>query len=147
MRRSKTEPEIVFKYAVKIPPGNYEAYCRATSKYFDRQFKRWICAVQFDVMTGPLDETPRLTWYLGLGNREQPRAGRRSRYWRAWVQANGGPPKRNDRMSPQIFERRYATVLVADTTKSFDGHVRADESYSVIRDVLEWQTGGRPPCC
>jgi hypothetical protein len=112
--------------------------------YRDGQFKRWVCAVQFDVLDGSLTRViARLTWYLNLGSRDYPRAGRRTNYWQAWVRANGGPPKRNDRLSPRVFERRHALVRVEDTGKTYrQKAIGADEIYSVIRDVVEWQTGG-----
>jgi hypothetical protein len=138
------EPEIGWSFAERIPPGIYPAYCRAASLYWDKHFKRWVCAVQFDVLDGSLINTlGTVTWYLNLGSRTNPRAGRRTNYWRAWVGANGGPPKRRDRLSPRVFVRRQAIVRVADTTKThLEGYVRPSESYSVIREVVEWQTGG-----
>ena len=84
-----------------------------------------------------------LTWYLNLGSRDKPHAGRRTNYWQAWVKANAGPPRRNDRLSACVFERRHAIVRVDDTGKNYrQTAVSTEESYSVIRDVVEWQTGG-----
>jgi hypothetical protein len=114
--------------------------------YRDKGFRRWVCAVQFDILDGSLiNVLARLTWYLNLGSGKNPRAGRRSNFWSAWVQANGGPPRRRDRLTPRVFEARHATVLVTDTTKTHNsGEVSAVESYSVVRAVVEWHTGGRP---
>jgi hypothetical protein len=59
------------------------------------------------------------------------------------MKANGGPPKRRDRISGRIFVGRYAVVKVEDTAKNHKQiAVTGDECYSVIRDVVEWQTGG-----
>lgn len=59
------------------------------------------------------------------------------------MKANGGPPKRIDRLSPHIFVKRYATVLVADTTRDSRRELQSeDHAYSVIRDVVRWGTGG-----
>lgn len=112
--------------------------------YWDKQFKRWVCAVQFDVLDSSLLEViAQLTWFLNLGSREKPKANRRSNYWAAWLKANGGPPKRRDRITQRIFEGRYAVVKVEDTRKNHRQiAITADDCYSVIRDVLEWQTGG-----
>jgi hypothetical protein len=111
--------------------------------YYDRQFKRWVCAVQFDILDGSLTEVlARLTWYLNLGSGDKPRAGRRGGYWAAWVEANNGQPKREDRVSPRVFAKRYAIVSVSDTTKNHRQITVTDEdSYSVVRDVLRWETG------
>ena len=138
------KPEISWAYTPRIEPGQYPAYCRSAAVYRDGQFKRWVCAVQFDVLDGSLvNLVASLTWYLNLGSKEKPRATRRSNYWAAWVKANGGPPKRRDRISERVFEARYAIVKVEDTGRNHRQiAITADECYSVIRDVVEWQTGG-----
>jgi len=61
----------------------------------------------------------RVTWFLSLGSREKPHAGRRSLYWRAWIAASGRPPARRDRLSPQVFVKRQARIIVGDTQKDF----------------------------
>jgi hypothetical protein len=143
-RRERPPPEISWTFTARVDPGVYPAYSRSAAVYRDRQFKRWVCAVQFDVLDGSLTQViARLTWYLNLGTREKPHAGRRGNYWSAWTMANGGPPKRNDRLSLRVFERRHAMVTVEDTCKTYRQTViSVDESYSVVRDVVEWQTGG-----
>jgi len=115
--------------------------------YWDRAFKRWAFAAQFDVFGSSLVEPlARLTWYLNLGSLAKPKTGRRAKFWAAWVNANGGPPKREDKMPPRVFGGRYALVKVGDTVKNhLQKGVSADERYSVIREVIEWQTGGPSP--
>jgi hypothetical protein len=148
LARFRRDPEVSFTAAPQIKPGTYVAYCRSAALYRDGQFKRWVCAVQFDVLdSSGINVLARVTWYMNLGSRKTPNASRRGNYWRAWIRANGRPPGRRDRMSPRIFERRCAIVLVADTEKTYNsGCVKAAESYSVIRDVIEWQTGGSVGC-
>jgi hypothetical protein len=140
----RNRPEISWTYQERLEPGEYPAYSRSARVYRDRQFKRWVCAVQFDLFEESLmNVMARLTWYLNLGSKETPHAGRRTNYWAAWVKANGGPPKRRDRISDNVFVGRQAVVRVEDTGKNHRQiAVSADESYSVIRDVVEWQTGG-----
>ena len=140
------EPEIAWAFVPRIAPGDHPAISRGASVYRDRQFKRWVCAVQFDILSSSLMEvTARLTWFLNLGPREKPKAGRRTNYWAAWVKANGGPPKRRDRLSARVFEGRHAIVLVEDTRKTHGrAFIGAEESYSVVREVIEWRTGGPP---
>jgi hypothetical protein len=136
-------PDISWVFIPRIQPGDYPAFSRTAAIYRDRQFKRWVCAVQFDVLDSSLiNALARLTWYLNLGSRDKPHAGRRGNYWMAWVRANGGPPKRHDRMSPRVFEGRHAVVRVEDTGKTHQQKVvTAEECYSVVREVVEWQTG------
>ena|ERR1041385_1339103 len=143
--RDQREHEISWTFTPRIDPGEYCAYCRTARIYRDRQFKRWICAVQFDVLDDSLITVQaRLTWYLNLGSRERPHAGRRGHFWEAWVKASGGPPTRRDRLSPRVFVRRHALVRVEDTSRNHRQEaVIGDQSYSVIRDVIEWRTGGR----
>ena len=142
-RRRREHPEISWTFTPRIEAGEYRAFSVAGNVYRDRQFKRWVCAIHFDIRDDSLLVTlARLTWYLNLGAKETPRAGRRGNYWAAWVQANGGPPRRNDRLSSRVFEGRYAVVRVEDTTKTHrQSAVNDGESYSVIRDVVKWETG------
>lgn len=138
------EPEIEWRHVPRIAPGEHPAYCRSAKIYWDRVFKRWVCAVQFDLLDANLNPIGRLTWFLNLGDRDKPRVTRRKNYWAAWVKANGGPPKRMDRLSPRVFMRRCAVVLVADTTRDSRRELESKEhAYSVIRDVVRWDTGGQ----
>lgn len=141
--KRRVEPEIQWAFTPRMEPGNYPAYCRSAQIYRDAQFKRWVCAVQFDVLDGNrIDVLGRLTWYLNLGGGEKPHVTRRGKYWAAWVLANGGPPRRKDRLAPIIFRKRYAQVTVEDTAKDFaQRSVTSDKAYSVIRDVIVWETG------
>jgi hypothetical protein len=145
IRREPPQPEISWTFTPRIDPGEYWAYSRSAALYWDKQFKRWVCAVQFDVLDGSLiNVLGRLTWYLNLGSRDRPRAGRRTKYWEAWIRANGGQPKRKDRLSHRVFERRHAVVRVDDTKKDHRQNViGVDECYSVVRDVVEWRGASR----
>jgi hypothetical protein len=141
--KRRVEPQIIWDHTPRLEPGQYRAYCRSAKIYRDPQFKRWVCAVQFDVLSEDLTQKlARLTWFLNLGNGEEPRVTRRKNYWKAWIAANGAQPKRRDRTSPRIFVKRYAVVVVADTTKDFrQQNVSEEHAYSVIREVVRWETG------
>ncbi|SPE18004.1 hypothetical protein SBA5_120080 [Candidatus Sulfotelmatomonas gaucii] len=142
--KRRPEPEVRWTYVPRLAPGDYPAYCRSAKIYQDRVFKRWVCAAQFDLLDENLKKIARLTWFLNLGSGDKPQVTRRRNYWAAWVKANGGPPQRRDRMSPRIFARRYATVVVDDTTRDSRQELATKElAYSVIRDVARWDTGGR----
>jgi hypothetical protein len=137
-------PKVSWRYCARIEPGEYPGYSRSTKIYLDGEFKRWVCTVQFDILDESLTKViARLTWYLNLGSHQTPHAGRRGAYWAAWVKANGRPPKRQDRLSPRVFRRRFALVSVSDTTKTHRQiAVTPEAAYSVVRDVLRWDTGG-----
>lgn len=140
--KRRAEPEITWQHVPRLEPGEYKAYCRAAKIYRDRGYKRWVCAVQFDVLNDSLEVLGRLVWYLNLASADKPRATRRSKYWGAWVKAKGGSPRRKDRLSPSVFARRYAVVVVGDTAKNSKQEViTSEEAYSVIKDVVPWETG------
>src|SRR5438445_4097916 len=96
----RPEPEIAWHHSDRIEPGSYYAFSRSARVYRDRQFKRWVCDVQFDILDVALTNVlTQVTWYLNLGSGEKPRAGRRGGYWAAWVKVNSEQPKRTDRIS------------------------------------------------
>jgi len=119
----------------RIRSGEYSAYGVWARKYRDPAFKRWTCLLRFDVLReNRIDVIARIPMWLALGSGDVPRASRRSRYLREWVDANGGPFSRGDRLSPQVFVHRMARIEVGDTTK---GPV----PYSVVKKILRWETG------
>jgi hypothetical protein len=70
MKRA-SDPEITWTYSPSLAPGEYPAFCRHAKIYRDRQFKRWVCAVQFDVLeSGLVKVLAQLTWYLNMGDGE-----------------------------------------------------------------------------
>ena len=142
-RLGKAEPEITWTHIPRLEPGVYSGYSRSARIVRDGYYKRWYCAVQFDVLSDDLTEVlAELTLFLNMGDAERPHAGRRGNYWQAWTAANGGPPSRKDRLSPRVFARRYARVSVGNTTKNFKQAVIAESCmYSVVRDVVRWDTG------
>lgn len=60
----------------------------------------------------------------------------RHKYYELWVKANGGPPYRNDRMSPRVF-RGYWKVRVVWTMPRAGGH-----PMPLVSDILERVAGG-----
>jgi hypothetical protein len=143
-KKCEQEPEITWTHIPRIEPGDYPAYSRSARIVQDSYFKRWYCAVQFDVLSDSLGEVvAELTLFLNMGDADKPRAGRRGNYWQAWTTANGGPPQRKDRLSPRVFTRRYARVSVGDTTKNFKQELIAENMvYSVVRHIVRWESGG-----
>ena len=145
MPSPKSQPEILVHYHDHIEPGQYRAYCRSAQIYRDGPYARWVCALQFDVLDDSLTRVvARLTGFWNLGSGDRPRCtSRRARYWALWISANGGqPPKRSDRLSPKIFEGRHAVVLVDDVSTNFKQMTMSEsEVYSVVREVVSWETG------
>jgi hypothetical protein len=118
----------------RLEPGEYPAYCVWAKAYRDPNYQRWTCLVRFHIRSADLLHTLGcVPLWFALGDRAKPHAGRRSAYFREWINANGGPPMRGDRMSPRVFVRRMARVRVRDTKGAMP--------YSVIDEVLSWDTG------
>ena len=129
-----TPVEIEIAHAgTSIPAGEYRAYCRHARTYFDGGFKRWTCLLDFDVFSDRLMLIAKLPLWFNLGAGKKPRVTRRSNYLAAWIKANGGPPRRVDRLTARVFLRRMCRVTVASTVGAFPR--------SVVRKILEWQTG------
>jgi hypothetical protein len=128
------EPAAEWADYLRIEPGEYAAYCKRAKWYWEPGFKRWTCILLFDALANgsqrSLGTVP--IWFNG-GKKAKPYAGRRSLYLSAWVEANGGPPARRDRLGPSVFVRRMARVQVGDTMGPIP--------YSVVRKILQWSTG------
>jgi hypothetical protein len=130
----QTDPAILWRDYDRIVPGIYPAYCRWAKHYLDPGFNRWTCLLRFDVLSDDLMRVlATVPFWMNLGARDKPHAGRRKRYFKEWVRANGEPPARQDRLSPRVFTRRMARIEVGDT--------KSDAPYSVVRKILSWETG------
>lgn len=135
VRRPKPDDAIEWAAYPRIEPGKYFAYCFWADKYMDRGFQRWTCLLRWDVLSEDQQKTiakPIPLWFT-LGSGDKARAPRRGRYLREWVRANGSPPVKGDRLSPNVFTRRIARVEIGDTDSPVP--------YSVVRKIIEWQTG------
>ena len=130
----RSEPAIQWRDYDRIEPGVYPAYCRWAKIYRDPGFKRWTCLILFEVLSNDLMRVlATVPFWVNLGARDKPHAGRRMRYFKEWARANGEPPPRGDRLSPRVFTRRMAHIEVGDT----DG----EAPYSVVRKITSWETG------
>src|SRR5439155_22593753 len=93
----KSEPDITWRDYPRIEPGEYKAYCRKAETYRDPQYKRWVCLLQFDILSADLlTVVARVPLWMNLGNGPKAHASHRSKYLQSWIQANGGPPTRGD---------------------------------------------------
>lgn len=128
------DPEIKWADYDRIIPGMYFARSIWAKHYWDPGHRRWTCLVRFDVYSADyLRVVARVPLWLNLGNLSKPRAGRRGNYFKEWVRANGGPPSRNDRLSPRVFIGRIARLKIGDTI--------GEVPYSVVKGIVSWETG------
>jgi hypothetical protein len=123
----------------RIAPGVYRAYSAVAKFHYDKSIGRWVCFVRWDVLTDGLQLIARIPLWWNLGGGQKPRASHRSKYLKEWVRANGGPPARGDRLSPNVFAHRMAQVQVGDTDPN-----KSAVPYSVVRKIIEWETGASP---
>jgi hypothetical protein len=135
----KSDSEAIeWKDYPRIAPGEYQAYCKSSKRYPDRGFHRWVCMLRWDVLTDDLLRVIAcVPLWLPLGTGDKPHASRRGKYLPEWIRANGGPPVRGDRLSPRVFVQRLARVEIGDT--------EGPAPYSVVRKVIEWETGSLGP--
>jgi hypothetical protein len=125
---------IEWKEYPRIAPGEYRAYCRWGKQYRDPGYKRWLCMLLWEVLSEDLTEVlARVPIWYSLGSGKKPHASRRGKFLPEWTRANGGPPKRGDRLSPRVFVDRLARVEIGDAESA--------APYSVVRKIIEWETG------
>jgi hypothetical protein len=130
---------IEWKAYPRLEPGEYLANCYWAKRYRDPGMRRWTCLLRWDVLADDLQSTIAkcIPLWFALGDGEKPRASRRGNYLREWVRANGHPPGRGDRLSPNVFTQRIARVEIGDTNSAVP--------YSVVKKILRWETG--TPLC
>jgi hypothetical protein len=134
-RKSVTGTDAIeWKDYPRIVPGEYRAYCKWGKHYRDPGFSRWTCLLRWDALTTDLVcVLACVPQWFALGARAKPQASRRGKYLPEWIRANGGPPARKDRLSPNVFLRRLARVEIRDS--------KGPAPYSVVHRIIEWETG------
>lgn len=133
--RPQRDDVIEWKVYPRIEPGEYFANCYWAKRYRDPSMKRWTCLLRWDVLSDDLQTTVAkcIPLWFSLGDGDKPRASRRGKYLPEWARANGEPPRRGDRLSPNVFTRRIARVKIGDT----EGLI----PYSVVKKIICWETG------
>jgi hypothetical protein len=133
-------PALVWQGAERprLAPGEYTARCMGyQGPQWVREWGRWGMRLQF---TLDPDEQQVSIFYSFGENRDTPKIGTRSKYYKDWVRVNGGSPKHSQEMSPAVFvnpEIGY-TVHVGDAVKDSEGAVKDDALvYSRIDRILE----------
>jgi hypothetical protein len=64
-------------------------------------------------------------------------AGTGSKFFEAWVIANGAPPKPRQVMSVRVFRGKFFCVEIGETTQTFNKtKLKPGEGYSVVKRVL-----------
>lgn len=124
-----------------ISPGRYQVRgAKIHGPQWVRRYRRWSLRIEFDLVNEPGN----VSMFFNLGtDPEHPKPpGRHSKYWRAWTLANGEPPHRGEKMTPDRFlEGQFFYVMVGYVKQRDDGQVKDQaELYSVVTEILsvEW---------
>lgn len=139
--RTKHGPDLTWQGVdlPRISPGDYYAVCvDCKGPEWVYAFRRWSLRLEFSLLTdGTL-----VSAFLNFGT--DPAAphigGRRSKFYSAWSQANGGTPRKGQPMTLETFTEAglLYTVRVADAGKDGKGEVKPDALvYSKVTDILK----------
>ena len=122
----------------RIAPGAYLARCLSQKLERVRMYGgAWKLRLVFQIID--LDQNPKLALFFHLGTGQKPHAGRKSKYWAAWITANAGQlPRRGQTMTPRLFVGKAFMVRVDCVQKRWDSGKHSEgEVYSTIKDILE----------
>jgi hypothetical protein len=100
-----------------------------------RNYQRWSLRVEFTL----IDEPILVSAFFNFGSdRNRPNVGRRSKYYKAWVLANGEHPRRRQQMSPDIFlEGQFFEVEVQSCKMNEEGQLKPNaEMYSIVTKLI-----------
>jgi hypothetical protein len=98
-------------------------------------YQRWSLRVEFTL----IDEPVLVSSFFNMGSdRNRPHIGRRSKYYKAWVLANGEHPRRRQKMSPDIFlEGQFFEVEVQPCKMDEEGQPKPTaEMYSTVTKLI-----------
>ncbi len=119
-----------------LTPGIYTA---AASKLqgpeWVRSFHRWSLRIEFTLM----GDAGTVSAFFNFGSApEGPHIGRQSRYYKAWVLANGGHPMKGEKMAPGVFlENMIFELEVADCNRDDEGKPKPNaEVYSRVTRIV-----------
>jgi hypothetical protein len=129
----------------RYPPGWYIAECVGGVIYFDPRFNAIKCRLDFKLLFPDASRFPNeeitgkpISAFFHLGRGKNSRAGRGSRYYRAWAIANSAPPRKRQALSLRVFKGKSFLVQVDDTRKNWGGKEHpAELIYSTIKEILE----------
>ena len=113
----------------KVPDGRYQVtFKRGT---INRLYRENRFVAEFEIYDpGGEHHAVALPFYAAIcaeGGKVKPNP--RKKYFRAWSLANGGKPKRGDRMSPKVFKGKLFTAEVGTVESN-------GTEYSCVRELL-----------
>ena len=122
----------------RVSEGRYSAVAsRIQGPEWIRRYGRWSLMVEFELLSER--DSVRVCIFFNMGaNRDQPKAGRHSRYFKAWTLANGGLPCRGQAMDPEVFlEGQVYEIEVSNSCRDSEERQKTDaEVYSRVTAIL-----------
>ncbi|HEV2711423.1 MAG TPA: hypothetical protein VGU67_14500 [Edaphobacter sp.] len=100
-----------------------------------RSYRRWSIRLEFALV----HESVSVSAFFNLGDDPNGiRIGRQSRFYKAWVIANGEHPRKGQRMDLDVFlEGQFFQVVVADSGKDAERkNKNPAEVYSIVTQIL-----------
>ncbi len=119
-----------------LEPGRYTVRgLKIQGPQWVRSYMRWSLRVEFALVSEP----GVVSAFFNFGDDPSaPRVRRRSRYYKAWVLANGEHPRKGQLMTPEIFlEGQFLEVVVDSCNRDEEGKPKAAaEFYSRVTQIL-----------
>jgi hypothetical protein len=100
-----------------------------------RSYRRWSLRLEFALV----HESISVSAFFNLGDDpEGYKVGRQSRFYKAWVIANGEHPRKGQLMDLDVFlEGQFFQVVVADSGKDAERKAKNPaEVYSIVTQIL-----------
>ncbi len=122
-----------------LTPGKYQVRgVTIQGPVWVRSFHRWSLRIEFALTMEPGSVS---AFYNFGDDKEAKRIGRQSRYYKAWVVANGGHPYKGEVMTPDVFmDGQFFEVEVENCDKDSEGNPKPDaEVYSRITRIISAQ--------
>ncbi len=116
----------------ELPAGSYVAAYRGDRR--GRWFGQAKVELLFEIVEPLAQRGLRVSLFATLPKRGQ--VSSRSKYYALWLQANGGPPRRGDRMTPRVFSG-YWRVRVGWSIPQKDGPGKP-----IVTELIERVAGG-----
>ncbi len=122
----------------RVPPGIYKATCTGwQGPEWVRNYRRWSLRLNFVLFDGETE----VSAFLNMGNDPDRKSyGRRSKFYKAWCQANGATPCKGERLLFSAFTEPglLYTVRVGDAGKDEAQQEKPDVLvYSKVSDILQ----------
>jgi hypothetical protein len=121
----------------RVPPGIYQAACTGwQGPEWVFSYRRWSLRLNFALLDGEAE----VSAFLNMGNDPKRKSyGRRTKFYKAWCQANGDTPRKGQRLLFSAFTEPglLYTVRVADAVKDEAQEEKPDVLvYSKVTDIL-----------